>query len=326
LDNSGNTVRRKTEIRFDPLTKQSARIVPSPGLDAEPPDYSEAIGATAGANCIFCAENMRNVTPVFSSDITAEGRIFHNSAVVFPNLFPYGKHNAVVIFSQSHVVDLRQMDPKTVADAFRAAQMYIQKVRSIDADAKYCSVNWNYLPESGGSILHPHVQVLISDLPTNYQREISARATEYKAIHGSEYLVDLCSTEKAAGNRWVGEEGNISWVHAFAPLSHNDFIGVFPTAMYIDDLQEADWLDLAASLLRLVPALREQGFASFNLALHVSLMPNQKQPTHVRLIPRVSYGALHTSDINFLQGLHGEAISYKMPEEVAQLARRHFAR
>ena len=323
-DGKGTLIERKTEIRFDPLTGESSRLVFDPGLISTPPDYSEAAEQTGGAKCPFCPENLLKMTPVFPKDVAENGRIFQGEAVLFPNLFPYSKHNGVVVFSGDHYVRLKEFTNTMIKDAFMAAQTYIQNVAALDSKAQYASINWNYLPFSGGSILHPHLHVIVSESPTNDQARTSELAKTFEDEHGKDYFTALYEIEKALDERWIGERGNVAWMHAFAPKSHNDFIGIFPHAHSVHDISEQDWMDFANSLKAIFATLNEQGFASFNLALNIAMDPEAKQPIHVRLIPRLTIGGLGTSDISFFQALHQEPLTYKVPEEIAEKAREHF--
>ncbi|WP_147532868.1 hypothetical protein [Bacillus marasmi] len=322
FDSNGNEIERKTVIRFDPLTGESSRIVPDGGLKLTPPDYTELGRQTSGSKCPFCAENLLKMTPVFPSEIAEEGRIFQGVATLFPNLFPYSKHNGVITFSGQHYVRLEEFSAQMIKDVFLAAQQYIEKVQENDKEAQFASINWNYLPNSGGSILHPHIQVLISDSPTNHQALINAKLKE-KAFQ-NDYYASLYETEKSTGDRWIGEKGNVGWLHAFAPKGHNDYMAIFRGKATIQDITESDWLDFAEGLTSIFGALNEQGYASFNMALNLSF--NQENPSSIaaRLIPRFSFGVLDTSDANFFHTLHGEPLSYKVPEEVAGIARKYF--
>lgn len=319
-DSKGNAIERKTEIRFDPLTGETSRIIFDPGFTTAPPDYTKAANQTGGAKCPFCPENLLKMTPLFSEEITEQGRIFQGEAVVFPNLFPYSKHNGVVIFSGQHYVRLEEFTSVMIKNAFVAAQDYIQKVIASDSEARYASINWNYLPQSGGSILHPHIHVIVSDSPTNYQSLVNEKAKSFQR----DYFTSLYETEKSLGERWIGEKGNAAWMHAYASKGQNDFIAIFPKKYSIHDIEEQDWADFAGGLKAIFATLNEQGFASFNMALNVSIDAKSKQAIHVRLIPRFTFGMLDTSDINYFQSLHQEPLTYKTPEEVAARAREQF--
>lgn len=323
-DVQGNLIERKTEVRFDPLTGETSRIIFDPGMPITPPDYTELAERTSGAKCPFCPENLYKMTPVLPKGISQEGRVAQGEAVVFPNLFPYSKHNGVVIFSGQHYVKLEEFTVEMIQDAFIAAQTYSQNVIAADPKARYASINWNYLPPSGGSILHPHIQVILSESPTNSQTLISEKAKAYEEEYGKEFFASLYEAEKEIGERWIGELGNVAWIHAYAPKSHNDFMAIFTKSCSIFDISEQDWLNFAKGIKAIFASLSEQGFASFNLLLNASIDRESRQPVHIRLIPRFTMGALNTSDINSFQALHLEPLSLKVPEEVAGKARKHF--
>ncbi|MEH7122612.1 hypothetical protein V7149_10615 [Bacillus sp. JJ1503] len=321
-DSKGNPIERRTEIRFDPITGESSRLIYDSGLVFTPPDYTEIAKQNRGARCPFCQENLLKMTPLFPKEITQNGRIIKGEAVVFPNLFPYSKHNGVVIFSGQHYVRLEEFTTELITNAFLAAQDYLNRIMESDPEARYASINWNYLPNSGGSVLHPHIQVCASDSPTNYQAQLEEKTKDYEG--NKDVFTNLYETEKAMRERWIGEKGNVAWMHAYAPKGQNDFVAIFPEKYSINDLNDQDWTDFAVGLKAIFQTLIEQGFASFNLALNISLNEDLKQAIHVRLIPRFTIGMMDTSDINFYQALHQEPLTYKVPEEVAARAREFY--
>lgn len=322
FDGEGTKIERTTEVRFDPLTGETSRLVFDPGLNIKPNDYQNLAEQTAGKNCPFCPENILKMTPVFSNEITKNGRMVHGEATLFPNLFPYSKYNGVAVFSDKHFVRLNEFTTPMIKDAFTVAQSFIHKVQSIDSSVPYTSINWNYLPISGGSIIHPHLHVIISERATNYQTITCNGAKTFKDNTNQLYFTALYKAEKMLKERWIGEYGNVAWMHAFAPKSHNDFIGFFKDTYTINDVTEQDWNDFAKGLQAIFKSLQEQGFSSFNFML--SADPNKWLPVHFRLIPRLTIGMLNTSDMNFFQALHEESLSYKMPEKITLETRKHF--
>lgn len=321
---NGDAINRKTEIRFDPLTGETSRIIFDAGLTLTPPDYSEAARQTGGKNCPFCSENIFYMTPVFPNNITNKGRIQHGEAIVFPNLFPYSKHNGVVVFSGQHYVKLQDFTAEMIKNAFLAAQHYIQKIIETDSAVKYVSINWNYLPEAGGSILHPHLHVIGSETATNYQQQVNNAVQAFEQTNGHAFFEKLSVVEKKIGERWIGEIGEVAWMHAFAPKGHNDFLAIFRNKQSIFDISQDDWEHFATGLKLIFNVFKEQGFTSFNLLTHLSVDPNAKQTPHMRIIPRFTIGGLNTSDINYFQALHQEPLSYKYPEAIAEIARKYF--
>lgn len=319
----GKLIDRKTEIRVDPLTGETSRIIFDPGAPFVPKDYSELAKATEGAKCPFCAENVSKITPRFPDELVEGGRFVGKEAVVFPNLFPYSKHNAVVRMSEQHYVKLEEFTEALISDSFKAAHQYIQNVLEFDTKTEYVSINWNYLPPSGGSILHPHIHVLASEQPTNYQAAVTSSSHSFYENEGKNYFASLVAEEKALDERWIAKEGSINWLHAFAPKSHCDFLGVFNASSF-NELTNAYYDDLAKSLLRYFSYFKEIGLASFNATLFIPVNEHAAEQVHFRLIPRMTIGALETSDMNVFNYLHGEPLSLKAPEEVAKAAEKFF--
>ncbi|MBO0995100.1 hypothetical protein [Bacillus sp. SD088] len=325
-DGKGEAINRKTEVRFDPLTSETSRIIFDAGLSVTPADYSEAAKLTGGKNCPFCPENIYTMTPLFPKNIADKGRIIQGDAIVFPNLFPYSQQNGVVLFSGQHYVQLHEFTTDMIKNAFFAAQLYIGKIAKTDPAIKYASINWNYLPHSGGSILHPHLHVIASKVATNYQRQVNNAVQAFRQVNDCDYFEKLSSLEKELGERWIGETGEIAWMHAFAPKGHNDFLAIFQNKQSMFDISKQDWSDFATGLKLVFKVFAEQGFTSFNLLTHLSIDPNGLQTPHVRIIPRFTLGGLNTSDINSFQVLHQEPLSYKYPEDIAKKARKYFNR
>lgn len=319
----GKLIDRKTEIRFDPLTNESSRIIFDPGAPFTPTDYTELAKATEGKKCPFCPENVQSFTPTFPDALIAGGRFTKGEAVAFPNLFPYSKHNAVTRMTDQHFVTLKEFTKEWIADAFSVAHTYLEEVRTSDPNTKYASINWNYLPPSGGSIIHPHIHVLASEQPTNYQAVMTRNSERFYQEHGENYFAKLKEEEKQLAKRWIGQVGSISWIHAFAPKNHFDFIGVLDAASS-SDLTEATWNDLADSMLRYFQYFEQIGIGSFNMGLFIPVEESAHERVHIRLVPRMTVGALGTSDMNVFNYLHAEPLCLKVPEGVASEVAAYF--
>lgn len=314
---------RKTEIRKDPLTGETSRIIFDPGAPFVPTDYTDLAESTAGSKCPFCPENVQSFTPTFPETLVAGGRLSQGEAVVFPNLFPYSKHNAVVRMSDQHFLKLYEFTVPMIADSFIAAHTYLKKVVAHDSKTTYVSINWNYLPPSGGSILHPHIHVLASEHPTNYQATTSGAVQQFHDTQGQNFYTALVEQERELGERFIGTVGTIEWLHAFAPKSHTDFIGVF-NASSLEELNDNNWQDLADSVTRFFRYFDSIGIASFNLGLFIPVTQNDLERVHVRLIPRLTIGGLQTSDMNVFNFLHGEPLSLKVPEQTTKAVATYF--
>ncbi|MCA1842921.1 MAG: hypothetical protein LC792_06955, partial [Actinobacteria bacterium] len=109
------------EIRWDPLTGQTSRVLPPSGL--LPPHRFDLAGLAVEtqANCPFCTDRIEADVPRFPPGILPEGRIRIGEAVLFPNLLPYSQYSSVSVYSPArHFLTLGQLTPRLVADNLAA--------------------------------------------------------------------------------------------------------------------------------------------------------------------------------------------------------------
>lgn len=75
------------EVRWDPLTGQSCRLLPE-GSIPPPSRYDlEQLSNETRTNCPFCTDALEEQTPRFPVDVVPEGRIQVGECVLFPNLY-----------------------------------------------------------------------------------------------------------------------------------------------------------------------------------------------------------------------------------------------
>ncbi|MDP8952480.1 MAG: hypothetical protein M3N18_09620, partial [Actinomycetota bacterium] len=258
-------VEKITEIRRDPLTGRTTHVADI-GFEPERPDVEEMVARARTGFNPFAPDEREEVTPRFLDEAEGipGGRRSVGEALVVPNLFPYDRYSAVTILSKVDFIPLGGFSEERLSDAFQADLGYLARVRQTDGEGlRHYSANWNYMPLSGGSIVHPHHQLVASPVPTSYLREVEAGLSR----SGGDYFGDLVRLE-VGGERWVGREGSISWLTAFAPLGHIDVVGVFAGRSSIFDLTDEDVGALSRSLLKIFAYLEGEGFASFNFALY----------------------------------------------------------
>ena len=79
--------------------------------------------------------------------------------MVVPNVMAYATHSAVGVYdSERHFLDLDELSPGLIGDALIAMVRHARAVRRFDPEAVWSSINANYLPPSGASLVHPHLQ------------------------------------------------------------------------------------------------------------------------------------------------------------------------
>ena len=126
--------------------------------------------------------------------------------MVVPNIMAYATHSAVGIYDPGrHFTDLDEMTPALVGDALTAMVRHAQAVRRLDPTAQWSSINANYLPPAGSSLVHPHLQSAHDAHGLTGQRLLVEHARAWQDRHGS-YWAALVEQE-AGGPRWVGCTG-----------------------------------------------------------------------------------------------------------------------
>ena len=114
-------MRCEVEVRWDPLTGHSSRIVKGVKLLPASSFDLEAFAKETQENCFFCAGRVEQATPQLSPAIHRDGRIQRGGAMLFPNIVTYSQYSSVAIYPPDlHYLPLEEMTPRLVADNFRA--------------------------------------------------------------------------------------------------------------------------------------------------------------------------------------------------------------
>ncbi|MDI3327087.1 MAG: hypothetical protein QJR06_00910 [Alicyclobacillaceae bacterium] len=318
--------RRTTQIRKDPLTGIRTRILDYPVRLPDPPDLTDLANQTAGT-CPFCPPRVTEVTPKYLPEVCPEGRFRRGGAVLFPNMFPYDENSAVAIFSPEHYVPLSRLTAGYLMDGFLTAQDYARALERANPEGtRYFSLNWNYLPVAGASIIHPHYQIVAGHEPTNFHEILLRSSARFYEAHRVPYWPNWIAVEKEKGDRYLGRTGTVDWAVAYAPRGLIEVIGVVEDCARVEDMTEERWSDLAAGLERLFRYFAEKRFHGFNLALFSGLESDREHyRLQVRVVPRVILSAIGTNEVNYFKMLHEECLTMMRPEETAAEMRRAFA-
>lgn len=314
------------EIRKDPLTGATSRIAHLGAATLAKPDFSLFVSEDAQLMCPFCPPNLDKVTPKFPDWICPEGRLSYGEATVVPNLLPYDAHSAVVIMGPQHFVGLEQFTVELLVNAFQAAVQYAQRVRKVCSDLPYTLLAWNYMPPSGGTQVHPHLQTFVTSYPGNQYCQEQAASQQYYDRWGCSYWADLLRAEKEAGERYLGATGTVQWLSAFAPMGMaGDILIVFPNKYSLFDLTSDDWTDFAHGLVRVFKYFQATSVYSFNLAFYPGTEGQQYFWVHARMTPRFPlHPVLNAPDVNVIQLLYREGLAICTPEVLAGELRPYF--
>jgi UDPglucose--hexose-1-phosphate uridylyltransferase len=309
---TGEPVRTTIEVRFDPLTGHSSRILPERGLLPGSDFDLEALARQSQAGCPFCPGRIGRLTPRLPGSIHPGGRITRGEAVLFANLHAYSSHSSVSVYSpRLHYLPLGAITPRLLADNLAAQVAFAKAVMAAEPRSRWASINANHMLPSGSSLFHPHLQGIVDSQPTTMQRLLA----DVPPQRFEAYL----DAERRSGERYLGDTGRIQWLVSFAPIAPAElraFIGGVSSPAELDD----DLIgELARGLSLGLGAYAEMGFQSFNCAIYGAPPATAGYPLNLRLACRSNLQPLYRSDSTFLERLHWEGAVDLAPERVARL-------
>ena len=314
---TGEPVRTPVEVRFDPLTGHSSRILPDRGLMPASDFDLEAFARQTRPGCPFCPDQVDRLTPKLAARIHPEGRITRGAAVLFPNLHAYSSHSSVSIYSPAlHYLPVGQVTRELLADNLATQAAFARAVMAAEPGSAWASINANHMLPSGSSLFHPHLQGIVDSQPTTMQRLL--------ADVPPQRFEDYLAAERRSGERYLGNTGRIQWLVSFAPIAPTELrafaAGICSPAELDDDLAG----ELAHGLALALGGYAEMGSSSFNCAIYGAPPGTEGYPLNLRLACRSNLKPLYRSDSTFLERLHWEAAVDCSPETVAERIRGHF--
>jgi galactose-1-phosphate uridylyltransferase len=309
--------------RCDPLTGHGARILS--GVKLQPPSRPDLSGLSApGGFCPFDAEHLEETTFPFPPELSEEGRIRCGKAVVVPNIMAYATHSAVGIYDPArHFLDLDELTPSVIGDALTAMVRHARAVRRLDPAAVWSSINANYLPPSGASLIHPHLQSAHDAQGLTAQRMIVERSLTWERSPSFwRSLVD----EEEGGPRWLGRIGRVAWLTPFAPSGFHEVWGVVDGVADVPELSDEDAAALGDGLSRVLSAYQAWNLSSFNFAVIGGAMPAsaERYLLVTKVVSRSNPEPMYRSDATYFERLYDEALIDVGPEEVAEGIRLRF--
>jgi UDPglucose--hexose-1-phosphate uridylyltransferase len=330
--NGGQLDRQPIEVRLDPLTghqsifnaalEDKAGIL-FPDTDA---DYLQQRAAETRAQCFLCDERWRETTPRYPEELCPGGRLERGEAVLFPNLFPLAGYHAVVMVGKQHFRTLDNFPAELLCDALGVALDFIRRCVESDAQARYFTINANYLFPAGASVLHPHLQILGSPFPGTHHRLLLDQSRDYFRATGSCYWTDLAAAERELGARSLGDPGRSDWFTAFSPIGANEVNGVWPEASHFLEWGEEDIRELANGLSRVLQAYHAMKLSTFNLSCFSGPLAHESPEFRcmLRLINRQNVAPHYRTDDYYFQKLLKNEIIINRPEHLATLIRGYF--
>jgi len=289
------------------------------------PDLIRQLIEESAKTCFFCGEKVEKTTPRFTSDFLAEGRLRVGEAVLFPNLFSLGTHHPIVCLCKAHFLKLSEFDQDLMADGLTAAQKFLQIVYERDRSAAFAAVTANYLFPAGASLVHPHLQMVITPVPYSYHMRLLDASNAYYRETGSPYFIDLIEKERT-GPRYVALKGCWHWLAPFSPMGNNEFFAIHQAKADFGDLTAPDLKDLSYGISRVLSFYETLGHLSFNFVVY-SVKSDRSQEGFrclVKIISRQNLYHNYRNDDYFLQKLLQTELIITPPEELATLLKGYF--
>ncbi len=317
--NPGDDFKPRTlevEIRKDPLVDHIARFVKFRFRPLERVDTAPLVRKSLELGCPFCPDRMDQIAAKFPPEVVATGRIREKSAVVFPNAFPYEKYNAVVVPTPKHHIEIGKFREEDLIDGLWASISYLRRIKEVDAEVRYGSINWNYMPPSGAGLIHPHFQLVASSLPTQFQRQMDVASRDYREREGENFWKDLISEERGKGERYVGSIGLVHWLTSYAPRGVIDVQSVIEGADNLLRVSKETFRDFSSGVSSVLRYFDIKNIWSFNLSMFGLLVSQDYFWANCRIVPRMSFPPVETSEINYFERLHEETLTTMPPEEI----------
>lgn len=314
------------EVRVDPLTGRTGHFSHFGAIKPQKLNLAAYDAPEVKGFCPFCLENRDRVTPKFSEDIVPEGRLVRNEAVLIPNLFPYDIHSGVLIMTDAHVVPLQGLTEERLLDALRIGTEFLKRVKKISPELPYHIMTWNYMPPSGGGLVHPHQQYFATPNPGNQFMDELKASYAFHGANGSHYWSELIEAEQEEGQRFIGQIGTSHWISSFVSFGVlGEIMGIFPNVFTIDQFTEDCARDLAKGLLNIFQYYAATDVYSFNASLFFGPEGQQAFACHFRIAARTFLNMRDFApDLNFFQALLGEPVSVVMPEALCAAAKEYF--
>ncbi len=306
----------KVEIRWDPLTRLTSRLVHIPTRKVPRFDYQEAISASLAAKCPFCPENVEKMTARLPRELFGKDRLEKDGVTIIPNLLTFDKYALVAILSPRHFVEIPTLiENRLVVKGITALLDAFRTIRAHDKEARYFSINFNFMPMSGSSILHSHLQGVAGKCPTNHLRLMLSGSRKFLKEKGRVFWETLIEEEREEGERFIGSVGKTHWYAPFAPRGNIDVGCVFeePTLFAID----REWEHFGSGLATVLTYLDQQNVSGFNFTLFSGSDSDHAFRVNGRLIARRFLPPVNAADSNYFDKLHMESMSLVAPEHVA---------
>ena len=316
------------EVRVDPLTGATCRIVQGRGLDSplmkDYPGESEVFMeeySSAPGFCPFCGERAAERTPGFIG--LGVERFVHGTSVLFPNLRPYGEISVVnVVSTGKHFIPVDRFDPLDLRNSMLNIRDLALALGEARPDLNYLQFGMNYLPPAGSSMAHPHMQGLATSQPLDRMEKGLKGAKRHMNEAGTCYWSGVLEEHDRmiyAGESWA--------LYApYAPGGFNEIhaVSLDPAPFRLSsDLDLEELGELMALIMRYYGSIHKN---ALNMGLFALQEGKEHFRTHLRFVTRMPLYPYYRADDTFLEKMFHAPILDRAPEIVASEMREFLDR
>lgn len=324
IEPSQDPADRSIQIRVNPISGRTSRITFSrvnekeAGADCLPSPPPDA-GQTS--RCPFCRPQVLVQTPRLIPQIHPAGRMTRGESLLFPNLFPYGAYSAVSLFDNIHFTEIGTATVSSYADCLVNCVDYLKRVSQHDPSATYMAITQNHLPSSGGSMVHPHLQVHADRIGSNHHRFLFDRTLAHRRAAQRGLFGEYVAHEISAGDRYIGHTGPWNWLAAYAPEGFYEVWAVYPGKTSLLTLCDREWRHLAEGMIQVQKLYRSLYRNGYNFGLLTVETADSALELRAVMVVRANYAAWARSDHTGFEVMLGDMATFTAPEETARLAR-----
>jgi len=320
------------EYRINPLTgkigclvlKESGRPIEKMIYTADR-DSLEKLAKESEEKCFFCPGKVEKFTPKFLEDILPEGRISVREAYLFPNIAPYCEFSVVVVLTKKHYLNLDEFTPNIFVDGFLAIKMFTEKVKNVSS-IRFITAGLQYLPSAGSSIVHPHMQAMLTEIPLGNLKDILDASEEYYKRFSSNFWETIIAAEKEKGERYIGKTGNVEWLAPFTSVSNYEVLGIIKKKSSFTELSREDFKDIAEGICKILRFYNDKNFSSFQFVLNSGPLDRETPYFWVNLsiVARPGIKSFYINDSWFLPFLVKQPVISIIPEDLAKALKKYF--
>ncbi|MCK5039766.1 MAG: hypothetical protein KAR87_02245 [Candidatus Aenigmarchaeota archaeon] len=321
--------KHRVEYREDPLTGDICRInlerAKRPHSYTSDEDVEEI---ESDENCAFCKKNVLEKTPRFERVMSNKEHIEYNDYLMFPNLYPFAQVHAIGVLSQKHFLPYSKITQREWENAIYTSVMFLKAQAKYSANFLYPSINFNYMMPAGASLVHPHIQIVADETPSNYTKRIIEKAREFHEKNEVNYFKELMLQDKQRG---IYQTNDLWFKSKFAPSADRELLGVMLNKSSFYDMDDTDIMALSEGLVKILSAYEKTGVSSLNMSIISAPMCSDEEKNRefdffniiIRIIARPKLTENYTADRAFMEVLQDTPVISTMPEDLTEMMREN---